>query len=172
MQVSILTRRLAGLSSDLVRRLRLLERQEVACCGVPLSQGMVLQALLRAGGSLRMSELAVMLGVAQSTATRLVEPLVGQELVERRQGREDGRVVVIHLTPTGQQRAGVIEAGSLRWSEEILDRIPEPKRDQVVDALEMVVRAVNQCCSVPESCEVFACGTSQTTAGKLSRSKP
>ncbi len=83
MQVTTPTLKLAYLTSSLVRRLRLLERQEMACCGVPVSQAMVLQALEKSGGSLRMGDVAAVLGVVQSTATRLVEPVVEQGWVRR-----------------------------------------------------------------------------------------
>lgn len=99
MQLNTPTLRLAYLTSSLVRKMRLLERQEMTCCGVPVSQAMVLQALHKSGGSLRMGDVAALLGVVQSTATRLVEPLVEQECVRRERAPEDGRVVLIALTP-------------------------------------------------------------------------
>ncbi len=118
----------------------------MACCGVPVSQAMVLQALHKSGGSLRMGDVAALLGVVQSTATRLVEPLVEQQCVRRGTAPEDGRVVVISLTPKGERWAEDALAGSLRWSEDVLARIPEARRPQVLDALEVLVGAVDDCC--------------------------
>ena len=71
--------RLADLCSELVRRLRLLERTEVACCGVPLSQAMVLQTLHGAGGAERMSKVATALGVRR-------DPVETDEDADRRSG--------------------------------------------------------------------------------------
>jgi len=119
----------------------------MACCGVPVSQAMVLQAVERNGAPLRMSDLAEVLGVVQSTATRLVEPLVEQGWVRREAAPEDGRVVVITLTPAGRRRAEEILAGSLRWSEEVLARIPDARQAEVIGALESLVEAVDDCCS-------------------------
>lgn len=135
------------LCSELVRRLRLLERTEVACCGVPLSQAMVLQTLNTGGGSRRMSEVAEALGVAQSTATRLVEPLVREEQVRREPAPEDGRVVMARLTPKGRRTAAELNRLSQRWSEGILQRIPTSSHEAVISALELVVEAVNDCCA-------------------------
>jgi DNA-binding MarR family transcriptional regulator len=156
MQVSSPTLKLAYLTSSLVRKLRLLERQEMACCGVPVSQAMVLQALHKAGGSLRMGDVATLLGVVQSTATRLVEPLVEQECVRREPAPEDGRVVMIALTPKGLRWAEDALASSLRWSEEVLARIPEARRPEVLGALEALVGAVDDCCS--GSADEMSCG--------------
>ena len=69
---------MGDLCSTLVRRLRLLERSELSCCGIPMSQAMVLQTLQANPEGQRMSEIAEALGVAQSTATRLVEPWLGR----------------------------------------------------------------------------------------------
>lgn len=139
--------KLGELCSELVRRLRLLERTEVACCGVPLSQAMVLQTLHASGGSRRMSEVAEALGVAQSTATRLVEPLVRDGQVRRQPAADDGRVVMARLTPRGQRTAAELDRLSLRWSAGILQRIPAARHDSVIAALELVVAAVNDCCA-------------------------
>lgn len=146
MQLNTPTLRLAYLTSSLVRKLRLLERQEMTCCGVPVSQAMVLQALHKSGGSLRMGDVASLLGVVQSTATRLVEPLVEQDCVRRESAPEDGRVVLIALTPKGQRWAEEALASSLRWSEEVLGRIPEAQRPEILEALEALVGAVDECC--------------------------
>ncbi len=156
MQLNTPTLKLAYLTSSLVRKLRLLERQEMACCGVPVSQAMVLQALHKGGGSLRMGDVAALLGVVQSTATRLVEPLVEQKCVRRETAPEDGRVVMIALTPKGQRWAEEALAGSLRWSEEVLGRIPEAQRPEVLEALEALVGAVDDCCSGDTSCNESA----------------
>lgn len=139
--------RLGELCSQLVRRLRLLERTEVACCGVPLSQAMVLQTLHTSGGSRRMSEVAEALGVAQSTATRLVEPLVRDGQVLRQAAPDDGRVVVARLTSQGRRTAAELDRLSQRWSEGILQRIPAARHDAVIAALELVVAAVQDCCA-------------------------
>ena len=138
---------MGDLCSALVRRLRLLERSELSCCGIPMSQAMVLQALRSSPEGQRMSEIAEVLGVAQSTATRLVEPLARENRVERRQAADDGRAVVICLTEKGQHAAGELSRLSQRWSDSVLQRIPTDQREEVIGALETVIEAVNDCCA-------------------------
>lgn len=147
MQVNDQGQQLGDLCSALVRRLRLLERSELSCCGIPMSQAMVLQTLLTHPEGQRMSAIAEALGVAQSTATRLVEPLVREGRVERRPAPDDGRAVVIALTAKGDQAAAELSQLSQRWSEGILHRIPLDQRQAVIEALETVVEAVNDCCA-------------------------
>lgn len=147
MQVNETSQRLGELCTALVRRLRLLERSELSCCGIPLSQAMVLQTLEARPEGQRMSEIAEALGVAQSTATRLVEPLVREERVERRPAADDGRAVVVLLTDKGRHAASELSALSNRWSEGILQRIPADQQESVIAALGTVVEAVNDCCA-------------------------
>lgn len=147
MQVNKWPQRLSALTAGLVRGLKLLERTELACCGLPVSQSMVLQSLRSDGEPKRMSEIASAVGVAQSTATRFVDPLVEQNLVERRPASDDGRAKVVALTSSGRDVADEVIAGSLRCSEGILNRIPADQQQRVVEALETFVTAVTDCCS-------------------------
>ncbi len=145
MQVNETSQRLGELCSALVRRLRLLERSELSCCGIPMSQAMVLQTLEARREGQRMSEVAEALGVAQSTATRLVEPLVKEGRVERGPAPDDGRAVVIRLTEKGRHAARELSIISSRWSQGVLQRIPTEQQQGVIAALEAVVDAVNDC---------------------------
>ena len=147
MQVNDQGQRLGDLCSALVRRLRLLERSELSCCGIPMSQAMVLQTLEARPEGQRMSEIAETLGVAQSTATRLVEPLVREGRVERRRAADDGRAVVIALTARGSRAAAELSKLSQRWSDGVLSRIPSDQREEVIRALATVIEAVNDCCA-------------------------
>jgi len=112
-----------------------------------MSQAMVLQTLQANPEGQRMSEMAEALGVAQSTATRLVEPLAREKRVERRPTPDDGRAVVICLTDKGRHAAVELSALSQRWSEGILQRIPSDEHQAVIRALETVIEAVNDCCA-------------------------
>jgi len=112
-----------------------------------MSQAMVLQTLQGDDGGQRMSAVAEALGVAQSTATRLVEPLVDQGMVNREPAPDDGRAVVIRLTSEGRRTAAELARLSQRWSQSILQRIPSDQQGQIITALETVVEAVNDCCA-------------------------
>ncbi len=144
MQVNDRTDLLGDLCTSLVRRLRFLERSELSCCGIPMSQAMVLQSL-KAGG-MRMSAIAEALGVTQSTATRLVGPLVEQGRVERVPAPDDGRSVLVVLTEKGRQSATELESLSRRWSEGVMERIPAGQQEAVIEAIQTVLNAVSECC--------------------------
>ena len=102
-----------------------------------------LQALvLLAESELRMSELAARLGVAESTATRLVARLEATKLVRRRSSEPDRRAVVAELTPAGRRMAGELGTSRRQFLSEILATLePEDRREfvalfaKVTDAL-------------------------------------
>lgn len=108
---------------------------------------MVLQILAGSGGSVSMSEVAAAVGVAQSTATRLVDPLEKRGLVERRAASQDGRVVEVRLTAEGERAASKVVGAARRWSRGILERIPASRHREVVAALQCILTAVEDCCS-------------------------
>ena len=137
--------RIDHLVHDLVRRLRPLERTELGCCGVTLAQALVLR-VLGARGTAKMSDLAAELGVARSTATRLIAPLARRGLVRRRCVESDGRAVCVELTDEGAELAAYIVACGQRQASSILERIPPERRDGALDGLETFVEAVRRCC--------------------------
>jgi len=147
MQVKNQGQQLGELCTALVRRLRFLERSEMSCCGIPMSQAMVLQTLSGSEKGERMSSIAEALGVTQSTATRLVEPLVKLQQVTRVRAPDDGRSVLIRLTDSGRQSAVELGRVSQRWSEGVLQQIPLSQRATVIRALETVIEAVSDCCA-------------------------
>ncbi|MBM4407275.1 MAG: MarR family transcriptional regulator [Chloroflexi bacterium] len=73
---------------------------EFADIGVTMAQAKVLY-VLAAAEALRMSELAMRLGVSTSTASGAVDRLVDLGLIERRADPSDRRQVFVAVTPAG-----------------------------------------------------------------------
>jgi DNA-binding MarR family transcriptional regulator len=87
--------------ATLMRRLESdLERET----GLALADFDVLAQLARAGGELRMTELAARALISRSGMTRRVARLVGEGLVRRADADADGRGVVVALTDAGIAR--------------------------------------------------------------------
>ena len=127
--------------SDLVRRLQLLERDAKKPLELTLPQVHALHALRRAG-SLRMQELALQLGLAQSTVTRLVAPLKRMGLLDRRPDRTDGRATRAFLTDEGTAIADAVEGIDRDLYQSVLDELPETRRAEVVAAVELLHEVV------------------------------
>src|SRR6266436_2821214 len=84
--------------------LRQLETDLESRTGLALADFDVLAQLARAGGSLRMTELADLALISRSGMTRRVARLVREGLVRRAHADADARGVVILLTNAGQSR--------------------------------------------------------------------
>ena len=91
-------------------------------------------------------ELAEILRVDKSGISRSVEELVQKGFVERNPSKEDRRYVVLNLLPKGQARFEKIENDMYIKFKEVLEQIPEEKREQVVEAL----RLYNEACTKVE----------------------
>jgi DNA-binding MarR family transcriptional regulator len=113
---------------------------------VTLAQYRVLVELA-ARGPLRVLDLASVLTVDASTATRMCDRLVRKGLVSRRRASSDRRSVRVSLTATGR---GLIEEVTRRRREEIaniLARLPNADRTPVLGALRSFAGAAGE---VPE----------------------
>jgi len=125
------------------QRVNALQRDEKRCFGVSLSRCVTLETLLREG-PLPVNELASRLGLDASTVTRSIDGLVREALVRRtRDERQDRRRVFIALTARGRTLAQKLEQCADAYSEQILARIPRERREDVLYALGVLVKAVD-----------------------------
>ncbi len=107
---------------------------------VTMSQAKVLYLIAAAQG-MRMSELAVRLGVSISTTSGLVDRLVDHGLLARHDDPADRRQVVVTITPTGSanlERFRELNAAHMR---RLLARLADPELDIVERATALLAAA-------------------------------
>src|SRR5438309_4657675 len=122
--------------ATLMRRLELDLSQAT---GLALADFDVLAQLARAGGELRMTDLATRALVSRSGMTRRVARLVEEGLVQRANADSDGRGVVVALTDTGLARLAETAPVHLRGiSELFLTRLNDRELGVLTNALEKV----------------------------------
>jgi DNA-binding MarR family transcriptional regulator len=133
----------------LVRRFAVSERADVACCGMTVAQAATIETLA-ATGPLRLGELCRRLGITPSTLTRNLQRLLDTGLVERAADRQDARASRVTLTPAGRRAAARLEDQESEFGRQILERLPEGRREPVVLALQDLLAAVREaterCC--------------------------
>ncbi|MDF2949741.1 MAG: transcriptional regulator [Sedimentibacter sp.] len=131
----------------LVRDLGVLEKSDASCCGVSIAQ---CHAIVEIGreGKISLVDLANMLGLDKSTMSRTINNLVESELVHRDLDMENRRYVNIQLTEKGIVVFRNIEETMDEYYKSIFNTIPEGKRSQVLECLEILKEAVenNNCC--------------------------
>lgn len=109
---------------------------KTGCCSVSEAQCFALVEIGR-NPMISVKELAKILGVDKSGTSRNVEELVQKGFVERTPSKEDRRFVVLELTDNGKERFRKTESDMNDKFGEILNRIPEDKRDSVIEALRL-----------------------------------
>jgi DNA-binding MarR family transcriptional regulator len=99
--------------------MRRLETDLAETTGLALADFDVLAQLARAGGELRMTELAARALISRSGMTRRVARLVDEGLVRRANADADGRGVVVALTDAGVARLAETAPVHLRGVSEL-----------------------------------------------------
>lgn len=131
----------------LVRNLGLLEKSEASCCEITISQ---CHAIVEIGRieKLSLNELAELLELDKSTTSRTINNLVDLGLVQREVSTEDRRYITINLTTEGEKIYKNIENSMDEYYLNVFNSIPEEKRNQVLESLELLTDAVknNKCC--------------------------
>ena len=144
------------LAANLQRQIHLLIKGHDVCdqvClvhhGVTAAQGYALLAL-PPEGSATMNEISDALGIASSTMTRTIDPLVAKELVYRAVDEVDRRIVRVGLTSQGLKTRNAIEESLQNFFVMVLDEIKGDDQAAVLSSMELVTTAFNKtlkvCC--------------------------
>lgn len=141
------SQRLREITRLLIRNLGVLERSEAVCCGITLTQ---CHAIVETGRREKISvnELAELLDLDKSTVSRIAEQLVNNDILVRKTDLNDRRYVALQLTDKGEELFGNIEQRMEAYFGEILAYIPEEKREQVIESLQLFSEAIHgkRCC--------------------------
>ena len=123
------------------RALGRISRERARDVDVTPQQAETLQ-LISERGAVSTSTLAIMLGIDPSTASRNLSGLEKGGLISRKRGADDGRQTDIRLTPRGRRTADAVSAGATSSFSTVLERLPRGDRQRVIDALELIARAL------------------------------
>lgn len=127
----------------LVRNLGILEKSDASCCGVSIAQCHAVVEIGRAR-VISLVELSDVLGLDKSTMSRTINNLVESNLVTREIDSENRRYVTIQLTKEGIDVFNSIEENMFQYYSSIFTHIPESKRAQVLESLQILTKAVHE----------------------------
>jgi MarR family transcriptional regulator, organic hydroperoxide resistance regulator len=94
-------------------------------------------------GEMEARDFAAAVGISRSTATGVLSTLQRRRFVKRRKGSEDGRVVLVSLTPIGRR---TIEALFPRFNAEeirVASVLSAEEQDRFADMLRTLLRGVD-----------------------------
>ncbi len=100
--------------------------------------------VLRTRGSQRAADLAVLLDVTPSTASRMIERLVRKRLVRRARSKDDRRTVRVHLTNSGQKVVAQVTDRRRAEIERILAQMPVRGRKTLTTTLRTFAEAAGE----------------------------
>lgn len=130
----------------LERKLGVLNDSEMSCCSVTMAQCHAIVEIGRAG-NISLIDLANLLNLDNSTMSRTVNNLVNSEYAKRELDPDDRRYITITLTDKGIELFNSIESGMDAHYLAIYECIPEDKRGQVLECLQLLNDAFkNGCC--------------------------
>jgi len=118
------------------------EREQICCGTVSPAQCVLLQTLTE--GQWDVSGLAAHSRVTKGAMTRLVDGLERRGWVCRAKGDNDGRRVLVALTPEGADEAKRLTRLTKQSIDTILERIPEQEREQAVRSIHLLRKAAEQ----------------------------
>jgi len=129
--------RLAIVTGRLNRRLRSASGQ--------LSHGLLSAlATISKQGPLRLAELAQLESVSAPSTTRLVAELVAKGLVSREPDPEDGRAILISITPGGEAAVASARAARAAMIAELFDGLEPGDIAAITDAVPALERAIER----------------------------
>ena len=94
-------------------------------------------------GAVSTSSLAMTLGIDPSTASRNLAGLERGGFITRKKGTDDARQTDIRLTPRGKRTADSVVAESQQALSAVVERLPRNDRQRVMEALEVLAKAID-----------------------------
>lgn len=91
-----------------------------------------------------LGDLARELEVAMSSASQMVDRLVGEGLIERQQDAANRRQVIIRLTKDGEGLIARLQQGILDGYRSVLARMSEEEQEELVGAFESIARLLGK----------------------------
>lgn len=125
-------------------------REDAICCGVTVAQCRILLGLA-AAGKVAMKDLSHRLGIAPSTLTRNIEPLVAKGWAVREPSEADRRQVVVSLSHEGREKAAELKGHQIAFCGRLLEGLTAPERERLLGSLNVFLsvlekEAHQQCC--------------------------
>jgi DNA-binding MarR family transcriptional regulator len=115
-------------------------QEQIAALDLTLLQGQVLRVLRR--GAVPTGKLASELKISASAVTQLTDRLIRKDLIERQSTTGDRRCVVVGLSPKGTRLIDDFRRRRTVLFSEALGHLSEPQHAQVVQAMKLVVGAL------------------------------
>jgi MarR family transcriptional regulator, 2-MHQ and catechol-resistance regulon repressor len=129
--------------SDLVRLYQFRDRDTICCHDISVTQCYALEALVNSGPR-TLNELAALLYLDKSTASRVVSTLERKGYITRATHPQDRRAILIDVTAPGRKLCGTIQAELIDETRKLLDDFEPAVREAAPRLLDRLARAAER----------------------------
>ncbi len=131
------TRQMSQLVPTIMRGILKRHTDEVTRGEITISQYLVMEMLKRRG-AMKMTQIALEMGITLPAATGLVDRLHGTKMLGRTYDKNDRRVVRIHLTPKGQKLFLRVSREREKMINHVFGKITEEERQTYLKILRKI----------------------------------
>ncbi len=138
--------------TGLAQATRCLRQDDAFCEGVTFHQFLILD-LIAQNQKLKMADLHQHLGVEKSTTTRLVNPLIKKNLLQRRTDPDDLRAAYLALTKKGEEVYKNVRLCMMDFFHKVMGNIPEKKTENVLTSVNLFIGAIKASAKQSACCQ-------------------
>ncbi|MFB3918546.1 MAG: MarR family winged helix-turn-helix transcriptional regulator [Candidatus Velamenicoccus archaeovorus] len=131
------TRQMSQLMPTIMRGILKRHADEVTSGEITISQYLVME-MLRRKGAMKMTQIALEMGITLPAATGLIDRLHGTKILDRLYDQDDRRVVRIHLTPKGRRLFLQLSRKREKMVKHIFGKISEEERQTYLKILRKI----------------------------------
>lgn len=131
------TRQLSQLIPSITKGILRRHADEVSRGDITMSQYLVIE-MLRRKGAMKMTEIALDMGITLPAATGLIDRLHGLRILARTYDKNDRRVIRIHLTPKGHRLFLSVSRKREKTISHIFGKLSEGERQTYLKILRKV----------------------------------
>lgn len=136
---------------ELAKALRIFQEGAVFCEDLTFTQFVILDHVV-GEGRLPLSDLHALLTVEKSTTTRLVQPLVNQDLLIKERSTPDSRVVELVVTDSGKVVHEKVWDCISEFVGQLERQIPADEKKALIDSLKLFSNSLLTCCGKEKCC--------------------
>lgn len=111
--------------------------EEATKYGASMAVGFALLSIDREKGT-PSTALGPRMGMEATSLTRTLKSMEEKGLIERRPNPEDGRGVLVYLTPFGREKRELSKATVLRFNEAVKSRVTDEQMQHFVEVAEII----------------------------------
>lgn len=98
--------------------------------------------LFKESPSISIKQIAIHMNLTPGRITHILTSLEAKKYIVRKIDQRDKRNVIVHLTESSKPFLKIVNDNHIKLHEEILNRLPEDKREFILEAMQDLIKAL------------------------------